>query len=82
MGMQEEDGPEAALAKLLAGAVGEQNPYTGLTLQNLALRGVPSEQLLQVSSPLVDSCYIYTLFMFTFFLWTLYSGIQMCSSWC
>lgn len=44
----EDDGPEAALAKLLAGAVGEQNPYAGSTRKNLALRGVPSEQLLQV----------------------------------
>jgi len=61
LGMQEEDGPEAALAKLLAGAVGEQNPYAGLTLTNLPLRGVPSEQQLQVSSPLVYLCYIYTL---------------------
>lgn len=48
LGFQEDDGPEAALAKLLAGAVGEQHPYAGSTRKNLALRGVPSEQLLQV----------------------------------
>lgn len=80
--MQEEDGPEAALSKLLAGAVGEQNPYAGLTLKNFALRGVPSEQLLQVSSPLVDSCYMYPLLFCPQFLWTLYSGIEMCSFRC
>jgi hypothetical protein len=46
----EEDGPEAALAKLLAGAVVEQNPYAGSTLKNFALRGVPSGQLLQATA--------------------------------
>lgn len=53
--MQEEDGPEAALAKLLAGGGGEQGPYGGLTNRNPALRGAPLEQQLQVSSRLVHS---------------------------
>uniref|UniRef100_A0A7I4DLP5 Protein transport protein sec16 n=1 Tax=Physcomitrium patens TaxID=3218 RepID=A0A7I4DLP5_PHYPA len=46
----EEDGPEAALAKLLAGAGGEQSPYAGMVNRNLGLRGVPSEQQLQATA--------------------------------
>lgn len=46
--MQEEAGPEAALAKLLAGGGGEQGPYAGSANRNSVLRGVPLEQQLQV----------------------------------
>lgn len=52
LGMQE-DGPEAALAKLLASAGGEQGPFAGLASRNPPLRGVPLEQQLQVSCLLV-----------------------------
>lgn len=47
--MQEEDGPEAALAKLLAGSAGDQGAYPGgVHRSTLALQGVPSEQQLEV----------------------------------
>jgi len=47
--LQEEDGPEAALAKLLAGSAGDQGAYPGgVHRSTLALQGVPSEQQLEV----------------------------------
>ncbi|XP_024391506.1 protein transport protein SEC16A homolog [Physcomitrium patens] len=50
----EDGGPEAALAKLLAGAGGEQSPYAGMVERHPGLRGVPSEQQLQATASEVE----------------------------